>query len=109
MSPYGRQARWSEILPLIRAGGCAKATKNEVIPAMKKAVVTSLLARRVELGGSQSVHISITLANFSDLDSPNVLVKGLVPEARNWRPNSIRWGTRSFLYTYMPELSLRLQ
>jgi len=86
--------------------------KNEVVPAMKKAGVTSLLARRVELGGSQNVFtFRLPMDKFAVLDGPNVLVKGLGPEAGAKlvaKLNSMG-NAEFFLYTYMPDLSLRLQ
>jgi quinol monooxygenase YgiN len=86
--------------------------KNELAPALKKAGQSSFLARRVEWGGSQNIFsFRSPLGKFAELDGPNLLVKGLGPEAGAKLGAKLgSMGNAEFLlYTYMPELSLRQQ
>ncbi len=86
--------------------------KNELVPAMKKAGQSSFLARRVEWGGSQNVFtFRSPLGKFADLDGPNLLVKGLGPEAaaKLGAKLSSLGNAEFMIYTYMPEMSARLE
>ena len=83
--------------------------KNELVPALKKAGQTSLLARRVTWGGSRSIFtFRSPLGKFAELDGDSPLVKGLGQEgaaklgAKLSSMSSSEW----MIYTYVPELSL---
>jgi hypothetical protein len=83
--------------------------KNELIPALKKAGETSLLARRVAWGGSRSIFtFRSPLGKFADLDGDSPLVKGLGRDgaaklgAKLTSMSSSEW----MIYNYIPELSL---
>jgi hypothetical protein len=55
--------------------------KNELIPALKKAEVKMLLARRIEFGGVSDYQFAEGFAKWAELDPPDTLPKTMGAEA----------------------------
>jgi hypothetical protein len=86
--------------------------KNELVPALKKAGQSSLLARRVQWGGSQNVFtFRSPLGKFADLDGDSPLIKGAGREggAKLGAKLASMGNAEFFIYNYVPDLSLVAQ
>ncbi len=85
--------------------------KDEYLPALKKAGVTSLLVRRVEWGGSRNQFtLLVRHEKYAELDEGSVLTKALGAEAAAKLLAKIRQtiATSEYsLYAYMPESSFQ--
>jgi hypothetical protein len=55
--------------------------KNELIPALKKAEVKMLLARRIELGGVSDYQFAEGFEKWAEMDAPDTLPKTMGAEA----------------------------
>ena len=85
--------------------------KDEYLPALKKAGVTSLLVRRVEWGGSRNQFTLIGRhEKYAELDEGSVLTKALGAEAAAKLLAKVRQtiATSEYsLYSYVPESSFQ--
>ena len=95
----------------VRSGGneeFAAVMKNDMIPALKKADVKLLLARRTALGGVGDYYFAEGMEKWAEMDNPLSLSKAMGPEAYKKmedKLNSLVTLREDTIWRYQPDLS----